>query len=374
MSALPEDSARAAERAFLDPQRGRTWNQMYSFAKKAQKALDRVAARIAKEVDGIEYKTPGLKDRKAAEARAAEKKKAPGEMKDIARGGFMLTDPEQAGAIIARLADEFEIIDEGWQVIATSGYFDRKLQVRDANGTVFEVQLWEPHLFDAKEFRGGHDLYNEARKLEIKDADGTRRAKQGSEAEYDRLTEAMRQLYVDAMGEAPPVWRPLLDRLQSGKAERSASGAQRANDSADMARPVVNRSMGEAENQPLSRSDQAKPAGVPSDDLPSTAGVPSQLKNDSISIESTSRPIIAEQDILSKAADEADLFSDVQYRQDLADAEDILARYDVDLPERIVVEDGAEVMELRPAREVLDGLDAEEKAIIDLHTCHRGSA
>lgn len=83
---------------------------------------------------------------------------------------------------------------------------------------------------------------------------------------------------------------------------------------------------------------------------------------------------IPQTDPISQIRNDADLFSENQLADDLAAAEDILRDFDVDLPERVIVEDGEELLDSRPAREILDELDREELAISDLFGCHIGAA
>jgi hypothetical protein len=105
---------------------------------------------------------------------------------DAARGGVTVTTPELADEFVAKLGEVARVIDEGWKY--ADGYLDRKVLVLASDGTLAEVQLWPPGMFEAKEVGGGHKLYEEYRLPETqKDA-----------AKTASLREQMRELYAAA--------------------------------------------------------------------------------------------------------------------------------------------------------------------------------
>lgn len=77
---------------------------------------------------------------------------------DVARTGVTVRNFDEAESFVARLAARFHLIDEGWATTPV-GYFDRKIMVRFDDGQLGEIQIWPPGMLDAKENKGGHDLY-----------------------------------------------------------------------------------------------------------------------------------------------------------------------------------------------------------------------
>jgi hypothetical protein len=168
-------------------------NAMLAAAPGNQKAIGDAGRQIADEL-GVEFRDPGVKaNRDRILQKMGDKK--PGTLTDIVRSGFDIKTPEQADAIIDRLAQRFEVIDEGW-FTTVGGYFDRKLYVRFPDGMIGEVQMWPPGLFKAKEFDGGHKLYEAMRVLPEDDYAG--RAK---------LTREMEDFYAPVLAALPSDWR-----------------------------------------------------------------------------------------------------------------------------------------------------------------------
>jgi hypothetical protein len=181
-------------------------------------------ARLAQEADaiaadlGLKFKNPGVKALPLAqiqaiadEAARAKKQKGydrfvekaagqpkPGAVTDLVRGGFDISSPKQGDEIVARLAQRFNVIDEGW-VETPVGYFDRKVYVRFDDGMIGEVQLWEPSLLRAKEEGGGHKLYEQWRSLP---PDDPRRAELETQMKgvYGAARAKLGQDWVSALG------------------------------------------------------------------------------------------------------------------------------------------------------------------------------
>lgn len=247
-------------------------NEMLASGPANQAALGEAGRRIAAEIGG-EFKDPGVKalppdmidalpaDQREAKlrglARFREKVAAadrPGAVTDLVRAGFLLDNPEQGDAIAARLAERFELIDEGWAV-TPAGYFDRKLYARFPDGMIGEIQMWEPSLFSAKELRGGHKLYEQARALPR----GASRRRP--------LEARMRDLYWSALAEAGSSWNAL-----AGNGGNSPNRSTNA--SSESSLPSTPTSAESASDQVSSTNTQASPgvqrAGSPSNDANST--------------------------------------------------------------------------------------------------------
>lgn len=241
---------------------------MLAAAPANQERLGAVGRAISEELEGVTFKNPGVKAKARAEIDAiadpekrakAEKGHArflqkvgespkAGHVTDLVRAGFLITDPAAGEAIVARLAQEFELLDEQWFVNQV-GYFDRKLYVRFADGMIGELQIWEPSLLKAKGDTG-HALYERARVL--KDGDPAKAA----------LEQEMEALYRPLVAGLSDEWRAALG---SGNSPNRA-----LNSSADSARESIATSAELAGTQAPSRNTNARPGdqstGSPSSD------------------------------------------------------------------------------------------------------------
>jgi len=145
---------------------------------------------------GINFKNPGLKKIETAKEKMQRKSYASArEMTDISRAGFVINKASDADAIVERLAQNAEILDEGWAV-TPAGYFDRKILVRTPNGIISEIQIWSPKLIEAKNAKG-HKLYEKQRMS--KDPE-----------EIDALEAQQRELYTQALSEEDPSFSKLV--------------------------------------------------------------------------------------------------------------------------------------------------------------------
>ena len=154
------------------------------------------------------------------------------------------------------LARRFEVLDEGWKR-SDAGYVDRKVLVRFEDGTVGEIQLWEPHMLAAKQAEG-HRLYEAHRAT-------------SDELQQQKLQNEMLELYSAASREAGSDWTNL--EISSGPNSPSNISRQRASDTTAA---VVNTSRASTSVQSSLRSSTAN---ARSGDLSSTAGRQSQLVN-----------------------------------------------------------------------------------------------
>jgi hypothetical protein len=238
-----------------------TIDDLYTVAGGRQKSLDEAARLIGDEI-GVEYKSPGIKDRATAEAKIARKGyDGPARLTDVVRGGFVVDTVEKSDQIIARLAQQFDVLDEGW-VRNKDGYVDRKALVRFDDGTIGEIQLWEPKILAAKKSKG-HALYKKARVLDF-----------GS-AEAKALRKEMQELYSAASAEAGPDWSRIGGESSPKLLNRSRQAAS------DMI-PAVDQT---SQASTLTQSELGLSMARASDS-PSTAGRSSQFTK---SIDKTSR-------------------------------------------------------------------------------------
>jgi len=140
----------------------------------AQKNFAKAGRRIADEL-GITFKDPGPKTSSAkgierTKQKIVERKGVTARVTDTARGAFVLTSPDQADAVIAKLARTHEVLAEPWRTVKDSHYTDRALLFRDrATGLIGEVQITEPRMLEAKTKGGGHELYEAARVMKDDD-------------------------------------------------------------------------------------------------------------------------------------------------------------------------------------------------------------
>ena len=167
-----------------------------------QAQLARVGAEIAAEL-GIPFADPGVKktDRILEKIEAG---KSPNRINDAVRAGFDVPTPQAADAIVRRLTENFQVIDEGWSKTKT-GYFDRTSLVRFPDGQVGEVQFWPPGMLNAKAVTekgglGGHAMYEEHRQLP---ADSPRAV------ELDRK---MNEIYSGVAAKLAPEWNGLFGK------------------------------------------------------------------------------------------------------------------------------------------------------------------
>ncbi|WP_375408501.1 LPD38 domain-containing protein [uncultured Methylobacterium sp.] len=169
-----------------------------------------------------------------------------GHVTDVVRGGFKPTTPAQADAVVAELAKSFDVIDEGWAMTPV-GYADRKVLVRFEDGSIGEIQVWEPTLLKTKS-QGGHKLYTQARSMP-------------KGPERDAIEAKMQALYSDALASLSDDWKALFGR--GGTSENLALQA-----ASDTTRDPLPTSTLSASDQAPSAQTQASP-GIQTADLPS---------------------------------------------------------------------------------------------------------
>lgn len=242
--------------SFFDGVPVRDMDELYAVAPMRQEELSAAGQEIAEAV-GAEYKAAKIKDRVTAQEKMTRKGyQSTAELTDVVRGGFVVDTPAKADLVVDQLSKRFEVLDEGW-VVASGGYVDRKVLVRFADGTVGEIQLWEPHMLSAKK-AAGHALYERWRVS--RDA-----------AERAALEGEMDKLYSAAAREAGTGWTNL--EVSSGPNLGSNLSRHR---SSDKTPAVLNTSASSTFDQ---SSPGARTAKASYDGLSSTAGRRSQLQN-----------------------------------------------------------------------------------------------
>jgi hypothetical protein len=365
-----------AEDAFKRGQPFTSIDDIYRGAEANQRTLAAFGDRLTKEIDGVEFIDPGVKKKAATKAKMKAKRKEAWEITDVVRGGFKVDTPDAADAVASRLAQEFEILDESWNTNG-AGYFDRKLMVRLKDGTVAEVQMWEPNMLRAKEELGGHLLYEQQRAL-----------MQGGKvppdalAEFNRLNDEMVKLYSDAMARASDDWAQA-----SGKSPASSSTAAKAStkSASSTMRPESRTSAGLTSSQAPDSGTTAAATPPPAGSN-RTAGRPSQYTNvetadKSIGFTSNeslaqTRRIINDEQLrraVDPLADDPALPPEVLERE-MAQVRELLERGDIDLPDEIRInpDTGDEEMVVRSAREIFEELDRQEKTLAEIIPCVRG--
>jgi len=170
-------------------------------AKNLQRDLVDTGSEIAA-ATGAEFIDPGVKKTEEAVAKLSrDRSPDPSSLTDLARVGYLVKSPAHADAVAAEIKNRFDSIDLGWTQ-SRSGYRDRKLIVRGADGTVGEVQMMPRPIYEAKEDHGGHDLYKQQMKLP------------GGHPQRKKLAEDERKLYIDAMPRMGPEWDEIYGQLR----------------------------------------------------------------------------------------------------------------------------------------------------------------
>jgi hypothetical protein len=97
------------------------------------------------------------------------------------------------------LANQFQLADEDWQ-LTPDNYFDRKVIVRFDDGSLGEIQMWHPEMYEAKHVKGGALLYDKARVLKADDPQRMAYVKE------------MRKLYGDVLRKLSSPWKALVGK------------------------------------------------------------------------------------------------------------------------------------------------------------------
>lgn len=334
LSELPPNERATAQYNLLSRQVDRTMAQLYAKAERNQKLLASEAQKIVDELgEDIQIADAGIKTRTIAEQKLTRKGKKPGELTDIVRLGFLVRTPEIAARIIDRLAEMFEVLDEGVSVTGM-GYVDHKALVRFSDGRVGEVQLWDPEMAAAK-FGAGEDLYASVRTISAEDM-----ARDPVLAAQVRSAEnASKDLYANALASASPEWRrsammilpeDMRTRVQAavetgGRAGATGNISKKA--LRETSEPDSKISTGEERAQAAESEGIKKPSIPPAGVERITAGRASQLKNRS-AIDAPVRQIVREVDDTRIPAPEATrtgTIPDTEYAAVMAQVNDLIA-------------------------------------------------
>lgn len=330
---LAADDLRATAPALADDTQGwaaaqpfETLDELFERAPVAQARLAEAGEDIAARLD-VEFRNPGIKDRASSERKVQRKAyDTPRRLTDISRGGFVVRSVEDGDAVVAALARNFDLIDEG-MVVSKSGYVDRKVILRHDDGMLSEVQLWTPQMAEAK-FGRGTALYEEWRVLDLSDP----KAKELERLQVELYSAAAAGDRIDAAASTSSQPKVL-------KRSRHASSV--------MMPAVLNTSRASTGSQgPLGRSLATAPREA--SPLDRMAGRPSQLQNDSDMEVSPSS-----EDISNMGADRTQVNA-------------LRAGLDDDL--EIELEDGSTVS----ARALLDDLDRDQDLLDAVDACLTG--
>lgn len=240
---------------------------LYDRAPAHQAELDGAIHAIARKL-GIEGKTPGLKDRAAAEEKITRKGyKSARQLTDVVRGGFVMRTVAESDAIASAVAKRFPIIDEGFKA-TPAGYVDRKLMVLFDDGTIGELQLIPAEMAHAKTNKakgglGGHELYDESRSLPMDDP------------RVAELEAEQRAIYAGALARSDASIREI---ASSPPAPATRRPNMRENVASSTGLPESDTSAGWTSVQDLSQSS-ANPSTAQAREPVVTAGRPSQLTN-----------------------------------------------------------------------------------------------
>lgn len=387
---LDPEEANAAREMLRATQQGRSLDEIFDGAEQLQRAIVEEGERIASEIDGVRFKNPGVKARATAEDKLARKGLDPDQLTDIARAGFEIDTPQLGDELVARLARSLEIVDEGLEVTPL-GYSDRKLLVRTSEGTIGEIQLWAPRLFDAKMNQGGQDLYTQARAL-IRDGDVI----PGRKAEFDELQRRSLELYGNAIAEESDAWvRVTIESMPPDEASALLQASPKlrtraSNISSETAGSFIS-STGERGLQPAPGSRITQPETRPSGDSITTPGRPSDLtraRTEPSGSDITSPPdtsIPSQRSIIERSLFDADTraLDGVSGRASELDAPTRLDAFEeaelariineegrfLELPEEIVMVDGELIARGRPVNEVFADLQAARRGLDDVELC-----
>lgn len=319
----------------LAGQRGAPLDDLLERARTNQNELAATADELARDL-GVTFINPGAKDPASARRKMVDEGYADaGDMKDLARGAFLVDEPAQANKLLAALSDRFIVYDKGWQRLA-SGYVDRKIIVGFGNGGVAELQL-VPRSIGEFKFGEGHASYERARSPATS-AQEAERLIEHMRAGYERLLEGSA---FEAIGNTRP--------KSAGESSTPSSSALRASEG---------------------RSDQAPPANTEALSPSTETGLSSSSNNrtDQSSLFADSGQIDASQ--ASRQALAAQLAANSPLRARSADIDTAgtigLGLFDAsDQPRFRLDAEGGD----RDAGDLLRELDDDDAAIATLQGC-----
>ena len=319
--------------------------------------------RRAAEVSGAIQKVAPLKTREGVTRKLVEKYDGDlNRIADVARGGINVSSPAEAEAFIEALAQRWRVIDEGWGETEV-GYFDRKLTVVFDDGQIGEVQIWPPGMLEAKETRGGHDLYEEWR---LKETPEPRKAE---------LKKQMAALYGEVRAGLSEDWRRAVGGQDSAGTLPPKSDTRSVNSASETSGERSSRSTAAGSTDPQELSDlrmlmepsEASRAGYSPSTKKNLMEVPPDQNMGPLQREvNTPRSAAGEGQTAQTVSEDRTGGADetTMFRQELtargADLDDVAFR----------AEDGTEWT----IRDVLDDLDADRELEEVLDICVKGAA
>ncbi len=376
---LDEVTREITEVAFKSKQKGLSLEDYHKRARKAQGQMTRIGNELQKTLgDRVAFLNPGVKKIGDAAKKLSRKGYEVDELTDVCRCGFAVTDAGDVQKVINRISKTYEVLDEGMNV-TPAGYFDQKLMVRFKDGTVGEVQIWEPHLLAAKEGaefvdeifpdhlkkvvadmdippkeKSGHALYDQQKDLEV---DG--KVLKESRQQHEALGREMQGIYSSAMRSANTSWKESLDSiLPSSRISKTEAGSQ------------------------LPGSDELRmkrPTQDSSESMKTTAGRLAQEKYSTTLSQSKSRITTTSTQSVSK--DTKNIYQDTPgmekiIQDEMAQVQRIIDEgADMDIPSTVRVDENGEiVVDTQSMRAAFDDLAEEERLIDDMFACHEGAA
>ena len=175
------------------------------------------AGKFVKQKDGTDFDVE-VKTFRSIQDKIDRKNIAPSEFTDGVRTTIYVTSADQANEAARRIGQLYPTLDDGWQRIPQTNYFDRKLNmlITDPAGrpVIGEVQLKTPEM--AKAAEPGHRFYEYTRKLEGKYNTEIPLRKIVS---YTRAMNQQQRLYADAANKADPkILEQVIDKFRLGGA------------------------------------------------------------------------------------------------------------------------------------------------------------
>ena len=175
------------------------------------------AGKFVKQKDGTDFDVE-VKTFRSIQDKIDRKNIAPSEFTDGVRTTIYVTSADQANEAARRIGQLYPTLDDGWQRIPQTNYFDRKLNmlITDPSGrpVIGEVQLKTPEM--AKAAEPGHRFYEYTRKLEGKYNTEIPLRKIVS---YTRAMNQQQRLYADAANKADPkILEQVIDKFRLGGA------------------------------------------------------------------------------------------------------------------------------------------------------------
>ena len=265
---LIKKSDDSIEESFLSSQAGRQFDETMRLAPEDQAWLSSQLSSIDARL-GTFHANPGAKSAERAATKLPRESTDASRITDIARAGWTVENMAQADSLVKEMAKRMPVMDEGYKVTA-AGYFDRKALIRTPNGTVAEVQVWDPVMLNAKESHG-HKMYESWGEVTYREGPSKGRPLPGKEAEAKKLQDDMINLYVDAAAKMPDEAKQLYlanaKKLEAALEDAGLSykdlEARVLNSSSSNGRPLVNTSGVKAgSNLPLT-SEKASIGDLP---------------------------------------------------------------------------------------------------------------